>query len=217
MAHLYKVQDTAFGPILTLPYDFQLEIADPERGLQGRWIEVTTVAGKKGYIQRGDIKVGNSPLAIDQLPQFSLQFLGLPYTWGGRSSFGYDCSGFVQMLFRQIGIFIPRDSKDQAKWDGFKEIAIEDLKPCDLLFFDLDAERIRHVGMYIGNGQFIHATIGDNAPYIHINHILDHEWSEQGRYPYRRARTLKPDLPPTSRWNIAELDELKGKFRRACL
>ncbi|MCH9717001.1 MAG: C40 family peptidase, partial [Gammaproteobacteria bacterium] len=51
----------------------------------------------------------------DEMIFLSQKFLGCPYTWGGRSSFGFDCSGFVQMLYKEMGICLPRDSGPQAE------------------------------------------------------------------------------------------------------
>jgi cell wall-associated NlpC family hydrolase len=95
------------------------------------------------------------------------RFLGLPYTWGGRSSFGYDCSGFVQMLMRQRGYYIPRDADVQAAWSGFAPVKRAELRAGDVLFFGSEG-KITHTGMYIGKGQFIHATTHDH-PVIQIS------------------------------------------------
>ncbi len=85
------------------------------------------------------------------------QFLGLPYLWGGTSGWGFDCSGFMFRLYQSQGIAIPRDASEQAA-TGLA-VQKENLQPGDLLFFAKDklAERIHHVGMYIGNGQMIHS------------------------------------------------------------
>lgn len=190
-AHLYHTKDTVYGPIMTLPFESVLEVIDPKDDGVSRWINVAMVDGKEGFIQRGDITFNLSPIPFDQLPAFSQQFLGLPYTWAGRSSYGYDCSGFTQMLYRQAGIFLPRDSKPQMDWEGFKAITIEELKPGDLIFFGYDKDRIRHVAMYIGNDQFIHPTVQENAPYLRISKVSDPFYSGQGVWPYRTARTLK--------------------------
>lgn len=191
MAHLYHVQDTVYGPVLTIPSESLLEVTDPEYEKSNRWIKVCTVDGRVGYIQRGDITFNNTFLNRDRLPSFSLQFLGLPYTWGGRSSFGYDCSGFVQMLYRQIGVYLPRDSKDQVKWEGLEEISMGELAPGDLIYFGLDKDRVRHVGMYIGQDQFINATVAEDAPNIHISCLSDLDWNGSGKWKYRTARRLK--------------------------
>jgi hypothetical protein len=52
---------------------------------------------------------------LEETLAFSKNFIGLPYTWGGTSSYGVDCSGFVQMLFKEMGVLLPRNSRDQAK------------------------------------------------------------------------------------------------------
>ncbi len=192
MAHLYSVPDTIYGPMLTLPFESVLQILD-DPGQNSRWIHVLTVDGYEAFIQRGDITFNHSLMTRDEMVSLSHRFLGLPYTWGGRSSFGYDCSGFVQMLYRQMGVYLPRDSKDQVKWEGLTPIEIHEMQPGDLLFFGLSEDQIRHVGMYIGSDQFIHATVAENAPYIHISNVSNPEWNGSGKWVYRTARTLRKE------------------------
>ncbi|MGZ3634149.1 MAG: NlpC/P60 family protein [Parachlamydiaceae bacterium] len=189
-AHLYHVQDTVYGPILTLPFDSKLLVLEPKEESNNRWIKVGLIDGREGYIQRGDVSFDFTPLNHEQMCALSLKFLGLPYTWGGRSSFGYDCSGFVQMLYRQMGVSLPRDSKDQMNWVGFSTIALDLLQPGDLIFFGLAEDKIRHVGLYLGSHRFIHPTVAENAPYLRISNLLDPEWNGSGRFVYRAARHL---------------------------
>lgn len=188
-AHVYSKEDTTFGPLLTLPFESKLEILS-EKESSSRWIEVRLVDGERAYIQRGDVSLTPSLKHLNDLKTFSLQFLGLPYTWGGRSSFGYDCSGFTQMLYRQAGIPLPRDAKDQANWHGFSDTSLDTLKTGDLLFWGNSQTEIRHVGMYLENLRFIHATVAENAPYIRISYLTDPEWNFQGKWPYRSFKTL---------------------------
>lgn len=190
-AHIYHVQDTIYGPIITLPYESKLEVLDPKQDSSGRWIKVALVDGKEAFVQRGDVTLNPQKINRQDMCELSSKFLGLPYTWGGRSSFGYDCSGFAQMLYRQMNIYIPRDSKDQNRWDGFSVASLDTLQPGDLIFFGLAEDKIRHVGMYLGDDQFIHATVAENAPYIHISKLTDLEWNGSGKYPYRTFRTIK--------------------------
>lgn len=190
VAHVYGVQDTVYELILTLPFDSRLEVIEQKQESNSRWIKVSLVDGREGYIQRGDVTFNSTFLNRDQMCSLSSQFLGLPYTWGGRSSFGYDCSGFVQMLYRQMGIYLPRDSKDQMQWKGFTTISIDSLLPGDLIFFGLAEDKIRHVGMYLGNNQFIHATTAENLPYIRMSRLSDPEWNGSGRFNYRATRKL---------------------------
>lgn len=197
-AHLYHIQDTIYGPVLTLPFESRLRLIEPlDVSSNSRWLKVIMHNDREAYIQRGDIVL--TPLKLNhfnEMCDFSQQFFGLPYTWGGRSSFGYDCSGFVQMLYRQMGIFLPRDSKDQCHWKGFVEVPIEKMQEGDLIFFGFDTEQIKHVGMYVGNRSFANATILENMPYIHISSVDGKEWQTDGtgKYPFRTARRLKQEV-----------------------
>lgn len=191
-AHLYATADTIYGPMLTLPFESRLELtANPEGS--DRWLKVILPDSQGGFIQRGDVAINPALMGLDQICRFSHFFIGLPYTWGGRSSFGYDCSGFVQMLYRQMGVFLPRDSKDQCAWSGFQEAHLDSLFPGDLIFFGFGSDQIRHVGMSLGGLQFIHAAaVVENAPYIRISQLTDAAWNGTGYYPYRTARRLPP-------------------------
>jgi cell wall-associated NlpC family hydrolase len=83
------------------------------------------------------------------------QFLGTPYRWGGESpATGFDCSGLLQYSFKQLGVDIPRVSQDQFRSGA--PVPKEALQPGDLVFFQRGGD-VHHVGMYVGNGQFLHA------------------------------------------------------------
>ena len=81
----------------------------------------------------------------------AMQYLGVPYVWGGASPSGFDCSGFVQYVYAQVGVSLPHHAADQ--WNYGTPISQDQLEPGDLVFFD----GLGHVGIYIGGGQFIHA------------------------------------------------------------
>jgi gamma-D-glutamyl-L-lysine dipeptidyl-peptidase len=192
-AHLYHVKDTEWGPIKTLPFGSPLEILDiPDE----RWLRVLLIDGMECYIQKGDV----APLASfknkKDLVEFSQQFLGLPYTWGGRSSFGFDCSGFVQMLYRHMGVSLPRDSKDQARDDRFVDVPVDALEAGDLVFFGKTQEKIGHVGMMIGNEAFIHTSSAEQLPFLRVSRLSDHEWSGSPhvKFPFRLSRRLYVDV-----------------------
>ncbi|MBO5551596.1 MAG: C40 family peptidase, partial [Lachnospiraceae bacterium] len=90
------------------------------------------------------------------LVNYSKQFLGNPYVWGGTSlTKGCDCSGYVMQIFRKYGYSLPRTSRQQATC-GTK-IKASEARPGDLFFYS-KAGRINHVAIYIGNGQVINAS-----------------------------------------------------------
>lgn len=190
-AHLYSVDDTEYGPIKTLPFGTKLQALDTSHT---RWIIVSLPCGEKAYIQKGDVLPISEIKSKHDLVSLSKQFLGLPYTWGGRSSFGYDCSGFVQMLYSHLNIALPRDSKDQINDHRFITVDAENLEPGDLIFFGYSKDKIRHVGMYLGNGEFIHSVASkENQPWIRISSTSDFIWSGKSDcdFPYRVSRQLK--------------------------
>lgn len=189
-SHIYGVEDTEWGPIKSLPCGSKLKVLDDR---DARWLKIVLPDGLECYVQKGDVVTDFAVLHKHELPQFSKKFLGLPYTWGGRSSFGYDCSGFIQMLYSQIGIKLQRDAKQQIVDSRFRSIKIDELEPGDLIFFGKSEQRIMHDGMYIGGGQFIHATARENKPWIRMSHLSDFEWSgyEDAYYPYRTFRQLR--------------------------
>jgi cell wall-associated NlpC family hydrolase len=189
-AHLYTKEDTIYGPLMTLPFESRLEVPSLPQDPTSRWISVNLVDGRSGYVQRGDISFQETKKTKFDLLEFSKRFLDLPYTWGGRSSFGYDCSGFVQMLYRQMGIFIPRDAIDQMHWEKFSPVPIADMQIGDLIFWGRHEKAITHVGMYLEKDEFIHATPAENTPYIRISSLSSSYWNENGKFSYRSARSL---------------------------
>lgn len=188
-AHIYNVEDTEYGPILSLPYGSPLKVLDDSNP---RWFKVELPNSTICFIQKGDAAEEPPLKKKQELVAFSQKFLGLPYTWGGRSSFGYDCSGFVQMLYGKIDIQLQRDAKQQILDDRFQEVSLEDLEPGDLIFFGKTDGKIGHVGMSIGNDQFIHASPRENMPWIRVSSLHDLEWSghPDAYYPFRKGRQL---------------------------
>lgn len=85
------------------------------------------------------------------------EYVNAPYLWGGKSIFGCDCSGFVQTVFHQNGIFLKRDASLQAR-EGEIVNLIDEAAPGDLIFFDNLEGEIIHVGIFIGDGKIIHAS-----------------------------------------------------------
>ena len=88
----------------------------------------------------------------EQAVQIAMGELGVPYVWGGASPSGFDCSGLTMWVYAQLGIHL--DHFTGSQWNAGPHVAESDLAPGDLVFFEPD---IGHVGIYIGNGEFIHA------------------------------------------------------------
>jgi hypothetical protein len=188
-AHIYREQSvTRHAPMLTVPFETRLEVAAlPDPSKPGRWLTVLLPDGRQGMIQTGDVQTAGHPLSIDQTIALSRKFLGLPYTWGGTSSYGYDCSGFMQMLVRQRGKLMPRDADIQAAWSGLLSVERDQLQPGDLLYFGSSVKKITHTGMYIGDGKFIDATTHE-TPMVRIDDLNEPYWTKL----LVAARRLKP-------------------------
>ena len=184
-AHLYRDKSiTRHAPLLTVPFESRLEPA-PEAESDERWLGVRLPDGRSAWVQRGDVAEPGR-LTRDAMVALSRRFLGLPYTWGGTSSFGYDCSGFTQMLIRRLGMTMPRDAHQQEAWEGLAPVAKEDLQPGDLLFFGSQEGKVTHTGMYIGSREFIHATTHEK-PVSQISRVDDEHWTAV----FLSARRLK--------------------------
>ena len=82
---------------------------------------------------------------------YARHFVGVPYRWGGSGPGGFDCSGLVRYVYRQFGVELPHSS--YADFNLGRKVSRAGLRPGDLVFF----HGLGHVGMYVGNGRFIHA------------------------------------------------------------
>ncbi|WP_395691613.1 C40 family peptidase [Piscinibacter sp.] len=89
----------------------------------------------------------------------AMNFLGVPYRRGGNSAEqGFDCSGFTRHVFEaSLGLVLPRRADEQARASGLMKVKREELKPGDLVFFNTLKRSFSHVGIYIGEGKFIHS------------------------------------------------------------
>ena len=89
----------------------------------------------------------------------ALNFLGVPYRRGGNTpDSGFDCSGFTRQVFEtSLGLVLPRRADEQAKARGLVSVKRDELQPGDLVFFNTLRRTFSHVGIYVGEGRFIHA------------------------------------------------------------
>ena len=133
-------------------------------GTSGEW-KAVVVNGRAGYVygqyvsEGSATDVGDSPNASvlgKQIVEYALQYEGCPYVWGGTSPSGFDCSGFTTYVYGHFGISLNRVADDQTR-NGV-EVDISALQPGDLLCFYSGGNYVGHVGIYIGNNRFIHAS-----------------------------------------------------------
>lgn len=128
---------------------------------------------------------------IQDIENSAKSFLGVPYVWGATGPNKFDCSGFTQWVYRDSGINIPRVSREQARVGQF--VSYENLQPGDMVFFDTKKKRhgkVTHVGIYLGNHNFIHASSAGKS-------VVIYNFNEKPYYKKRflwGRRVLKPDL-----------------------
>ncbi len=90
--------------------------------------------------------------------QTALSVMGTPYRWGGTDANGFDCSGLIKYSYGEHGLIIPRVSRDQARTGLRVALSLEELLPGDILGFSVERAGVTHVGLYVGDGKFIHSA-----------------------------------------------------------
>jgi cell wall-associated NlpC family hydrolase len=154
----------------------------------GGWTDVTLPDGRtRGWLLTNAL-TPLPQLAAEAIPaaavKWGAEFRGTPYLWGGSSSFGLDCSGFVQLCYRLAGMTLRRDADIQRDDPRFYPVAQGDLMPGDLVFFG-KPDGITHVGMHFAGNTFIHSAGGAG--------VIVSEWGDDRYSPsYVDARRLDP-------------------------
>lgn len=97
-----------------------------------------------------------STAVVRRVVQTSMQYIGVPYVFGGTTPGGFDCSGYTRYVFANAGVYLPRMA-DEQYWVG-SSVSYGNLQVGDLVFFTTYAPGVSHVGIYMGNGTFIHAS-----------------------------------------------------------
>lgn len=141
----------------------------------GSWYAVS-YNGTNGYVAQQYVTLGTSLPAEDtgssaandnvsSVPSsgsgssavsIAYQYLGVPYVYGGASPSGFDCSGFTMYVYNQLGISLPHGATPQLKYGTY--VSRSELQPGDLVFFSDGSYPASHVGIYVGDDQFIHAS-----------------------------------------------------------
>jgi cell wall-associated NlpC family hydrolase len=178
-ANVYREADvTTARPKAKAPLSARLEVL--EGPLQDRWYKVRLPSGDLGFVQKGDVDVHDAaapPPVRDtsDLVATGRRLLGVPYLWGGMTPLGVDCSGFVSLVYRVQGRVLPRDADLQFGDPDAEVVERAHLLPGDLLFFGRAADKITHVGMYLGDGRFINATTYE-TPVVREDRLDDAHW-----------------------------------------
>jgi peptidoglycan DL-endopeptidase CwlO len=136
----------------------------------------------------GGVLARTSKLAT-QLTRSALKFLGVPYVFGGTSTSGFDCSGYVQHVFAMLGISLPRTADAQFDEGHHIQGGLSGMRPGDLVFFQTYEEGASHVGIYLGNGKFVHASSSHG---VMVSSLSDSYWHARfiGAKRYLTAKHL---------------------------
>ena len=140
-----------------------------------------------GYCHIGNMpyklgfEVQSTPQPFFEIRKLALFFLNAPYLWGGRTLFGIDCSGFVQAVFKLLGIALKRDASQQAE-QGEVVNFLPEVREGDVAFFDNADGRIIHVGIMLSNNEIIHASGRVRIDPMDDQGIYNHEL---GRYSHQ--------------------------------
>lgn len=101
--------------------------------------------------------------------------VGAPYQYGGTTPDGFDCSGLVQYAYKEAGLNIPRSTREQRRYA--QSVSVSNLRAGDVLFFRVSDRKVSHVGIYTGDGRFIHApSIGGRVSYARMDNPF---WQER--------------------------------------
>ncbi|MDP2336190.1 MAG: NlpC/P60 family protein [Bacteroidota bacterium] len=145
-----------------------LEVESVTKG----FLKVRFPDGRSGFVKKSDClswqKWTSQKPDVQAVISVAKQLMGVPYLWGGTSCKAVDCSGMTKTAYFSQGIILARDASQQARYGEHPDFNdIPNLAPGDLLFFGRSAQRITHVGLYLGNDKYINAAAG----LVRINNI----------------------------------------------
>ena len=140
----------------------------------------------------------NTSISADKIIQYAKSLLGKKYVWADEGPNTFDCSGFTWYVYKNIAkISLPRSSKEQGAYGTY--INKENLQPADLVFFDTVGAKdnvISHVGIYMGNNQFIHASSGQGK--VVISQLDSNYYSKA----FVNGRRVLKQFQPPNKWAV---------------
>jgi beta-lactamase class A len=165
-AHVYSSPSfTRSRPLFSVPVGARMIFLEGEEKDGFEWARVALPDGRMGFIASRDVSLlpfsENLSLPLKSPSDwiaFGMRFLGAPYTWGGTTPLGFDCSGLMTRIFSEHGVTLKRNSYEQAFQDPhLVPVAFEKLQPGDFLFFGTE-DKIDHEAMWIGDGTVLQST-----------------------------------------------------------
>jgi cell wall-associated NlpC family hydrolase len=120
--------------------------------------------------------IESEPTPGAEVADLAEQYVGSPYRWGGASPSGFDCTGFVMWVYSQFGVAMPHNEAGELA--SGERVGTDDLQPGDVLVFANTYRRgLSHAGIYVGNGQFVHAA--DERHGVMVSSLSDGYWASR--------------------------------------
>ncbi|MCL2874916.1 MAG: C40 family peptidase [Betaproteobacteria bacterium] len=163
------------------------------RIVESSYAAAISSASKSGLSGLSTVRHAPNASAVQKLLGEGFMYIGVPYRWGGTNPIsGLDCSGLTQLVFRNaVGVDLPRTAIEQAGQGN--RVSVRELKPGDLVFFNTIGQNISHVGIYVGNGKFLHAPA--TGKLVRIDKLYAKFWAQR----YVTARRMINDVEGSTR------------------
>ena len=165
--------------------------------------DIDRLMADKGLLTQIDAVRHNVSNKASELVSTAMGFLGVPYKRGGTTENGFDCSGFVRSMYQQsVGLLLPRRAEQQAA--ATENIDKTELQPGDLVFFNTLRRAFSHVGIYVGNGNFIHAP--KPGAKVRVESMSVSYWQRRfdGARRVKQAEASQETLSPQAQAAVAE-------------